>query len=143
MNFIGKKSEAYNCFANFKKGDSNKEYQQFVDIFLPMLFQKNNNRLEISVGKKISKNQFMSWLSVVTNRFNVIPSVYGDCPLLIIKDCANRSLPVIVSLNLANIKELHIETEKDNGFSRHNICFNYDEVDYQMHITDFYLDGSI
>lgn len=135
MNFIGKKSEAYNCFANFKKGDNAKEYRQFVDIFLPMLFQDNNNRLEISVGKKISESQFMSWLSVVTNRFNAIPSVYGDCPQLIIKDCINRSAPVIVSLNLAIIKDLYIETEEAVGFFRHNICFNYNEVDYQMHIV--------
>lgn len=134
MNFIGKKSEAFNCFADFKKGDNAKEYQQFVDIFLPMLFRENNNRLEISVGKKISESQFVSWLSMVTNKFNAIPSVYGNHPQLVIKDCVNRSAPVIVSLNLSIIKDLHIETEKVVGFLRHNICFNYNEVDYQMHI---------
>ena len=132
MNFVGKMKEAYKCFADFKKGDNVKEYQQFVDIFLPMLFKENNNRLEISVGKKISQSKFMSLLSVVTNKFNAIPSVFGDCPLLMIKDCINRS--TIVSLNLAIIKDLYVETEEAVGFFIHNICFNYNEVDYQMHI---------
>lgn len=134
MNFIGKKGEAYKCFADFKNGNNAKEYQQFVDIFLPMLFQENNNRLEISVGKKISESQFVSWLSVVANKFNVMPIVCDNNPQLVIKDCANRSAPAIVSLNISTIKDLHIETEKTTGFFRHNICFNYNEVDYQMHI---------
>ena len=132
MNFIGKNSEAYNCFANFKKDDNAKEYRQFVDIFLPMLFQENSNRLEISVGKKQSESQFLSWLSMVTNRFNVIPSMYGEYPKLTIKDCINHS--TIVSLNLAIIKDLCIETKEAVGFFIHNICFNYNKIDYRMHI---------
>lgn len=133
MRFIGKKGKAYECFADFKKGCNAKEYQQFVDIFLPMLFQENNNRLAISVGKKVAETKFVSWLSMVTHKFTAIPTMYGNEPQLIIRDGTNLNNTLI---NLALIKDLHIDTEETVNDYRYQICFNYNnEVDYQMHIV--------
>ena len=134
MRLIGKKGKAYECFADFKNNNKAKEYQQFVDLFLPMLFQENDGRLTISVGKKISESNFVSWLSCVSKKFVVIPSMYDNEPQMIIRDVDNTNVNVLV--NLALIKDIHITTKEDVNRCWYEICFNYnDEVDYQMHIV--------
>ena len=132
MNFIGKMSKAYECFANFKNGCNAKEYQQFVDIFLPMLFQVNENRLIINIGKKTSKS-FVSWLSMKTYKFTAIPTMYGNEPQLIIRDGTNFQNMLI---NLTLIKDLHIDIDETANDYRCQIYFNYNnEVDYQIYIV--------
>lgn len=133
MKFIGKKAEAYKCFADFRKDNDAKEYQQLVDIFLPMLFQENNHRLSISVGKRISESTFNSWLSWVTHSFIAMPTKYGNEPQLLIRDIAGIGAGTL--LNLSLIENLHITTEDTIGFTRYNIDFHHDEADYQMHIV--------
>lgn len=135
MNFVDRKNRAFNCFANFNPECDDKEYHELKDIFLPMLFKENNCRLEINVGKRVSDEKFVSWLSLVTHSFIVIPSDYDNEPQLIIRDCTNISKKNITLINLTAMSDLHIETEEAVDFYSHRICFNYNkEVDYQMHI---------
>ena len=134
MRFIGKKAKAYECFADYKNGNNAKECQQLVDIFLPMLFQENECRIEISVGKRISEIKFVSWLSWISKKFVVRPSMCDNEPQIIIRGVDSASTNA--SINLALIKDIHITTNEDENRCSHNICFNYnDEVDYQMHIV--------
>ena len=136
MNFIDRKSKAFNCFMDFKKDCNVKEYQQFVDIFSPMLFKENNHLLEISVGKKTSDSQFMSWLSLAVHNFIVLPAVYNNEPQLIIRNNTTIRKENIALINLTAINNLSIKTEESSTFYRHNICFNYNnKVDYQMDIV--------
>ena len=134
MRFIGKKAKAYECFANYKSGDNAKECQQLVDIFLPMLFQENECHIEISVGRNISENKFVSWLSWFSKKFIVIPSMCDNEPQIVIRGVDSTNTNALINLTL--IKDIHITTDEDENRCRHNICFNYnDEVDYQMHIV--------
>lgn len=132
MNFIDKKGEAYKCFVDFRRDNNAKEYQQFVDIFVPMLFQENNHRLSVSVGKRTSESVFNSWLSCTVHTFVAIPTRWGDEPQLIIKDGAGICITLF---NLALIKDLYITTEDTTIFTMYNIEFHYGEVDYQMRIV--------
>lgn len=135
MRFIGKNGKAYECFADYRKNDNNaKEHQQLIGIFLPIMFQENKGRIEINVGRKISDTKFVSWLSWVSKKFVVIPSMYDNEPQMIIRGV--DSLTANASINLALIKDIHIITNEDENRCRHKIYFNYnDEVDYEMHIV--------
>lgn len=132
MKFVGKKAEAYKCFADFRRDNDTKEYQQFIDIFLPMLFQENNHRLSISVGRRISESTFNSWLSWVTHSFIAMPTKCGNEPKLLIRDVTGIGAGTL--LNLSLIENLHITNEDTIGFTRYNIDFHHGETDYQMHI---------
>ena len=132
MRFIGKKGKAYECFADYKSGNNAKEYQQLIDIFLPMMFQENEGRFEISVGR-ISKTKFVSWLSWISKKFVVIPNMYDDEPQMIIRDVGSTNANALINLSLIN--NIHIITNEDENRCCHEICFNYNnEVDYKMHI---------
>ena len=134
MRFIGKKGKAYECFADYKSGNNAKECQQLIDIFLPMLFQDNEGRIEISVGRRISETKFVSWLSWVSKKFVVIPSMYGNEPQMIIRGVDSSTTNALINLTL--IKNIHITTNEDENRCCHEICFNYNnEVDYKMHIV--------
>lgn len=134
MRFIGKKGKAYECFADYKSGNNAKEYQQLIDIFLPMMFQENKNRFEISVGKILSETKFLSWLSWVSKKFVVIPSIYNDEPQIIIRDVNGADTGTLINLSLIN--NLHITTNEDENRCYHELRFNYNnEVDYEMHIV--------
>lgn len=134
MRFIGKKMEAYECFANYKSGNNAKECQQLIDIFLPMMFQENKNKLEISIGRRISEKKFVSLLCCVSKNFVVIPTMYNNEPQMIIRDSENKN--TIALINLALIKNIHIVTNETENWCLHDICFNYNnEVDYMMHIV--------
>lgn len=136
MRFIGKNGKAYECFVDYKKNDNNaKEHQQLVDIFLPIMFQENEGRIEINVGRRISETKFVSWLSWTSKKFVVMPSMYNDCePQMIIKGVDSLTANALINLTL--IKDIHITTNEDENRCWHKICFNYNnEVDYEMHIV--------
>lgn len=136
MSAIAKMERAFNCLTNFVDNCNNEEYKKFIDIFLPMLYQENKHRLEISVGKRMSDSEFNSWLSTTTKNFIVRCTQWNNEPQLVISDAEYHYTVVVINLGL--IKDLHIEsTEDDNiNFYRYNICFNYNnEVDYSIHIV--------
>lgn len=132
MKLIGKMGKAYECFADFRSNNNAKEYKQFVDIFFPMLCNENNHRLDIIVGKKVSDSNFISFISCVTHKFTVIPSVYNNEPQLIIRDFNGCCSTLI---NICLVKDLYIKADETDTYLKYNICFNYNnEIDYQMHI---------
>lgn len=134
MRFIGKREKAYECFANFRSNNNAKEYRQLIDIFLPMMFQENESRFEISVGRRVSKTKFISWLSWLSKKFVVIPNIYNGEPQMIIRDINSINGNALINLSLIN--NIHIVTNEDENRCYHEICFNYnDEVDYKMHIV--------
>ena len=139
-----KMEQAYNCLLNFKDNSSNEDFKKFVDLLSPMIFNKNTNRLEISVGK-IPENDpshkrgsdvvFYPVMSMVTRNFNVCLSNYGNEPELVFNDVAQHC--TITAINLAKIKELRIEEEIDESINwyRYDIFFNYNnEIDYHISI---------
>lgn len=132
MNFVGKKHKAYECFVNFINGIGTKEYQQFADLFLPMLFKENCHNLFINVGIKSTKS-FTSWLSTKLENFIVTLNVFNEEPQLIIKSNVGFNT---VMINLALITSLHIETKNNPDSYYYDIEFRYNnEVDYQMRIV--------
>ena len=136
MSAIVKMEEAFNCLNNFIDNCNNKEYKRLIDIFLPMFYQENNHRSEISVGKWKSESDFSSLLSMTTKNFIVKCTYWNNEPQLVISDATYHY--TIVAMNLKTIKNLYIESEedKDINFYRYNIYFNYnDEVDYNIHIV--------
>ena len=109
MDFIGKKYKAYECFADFVDNIGTKEYRQFADLFVPMLFKENCHNIFISVGIKSSKS-FVSWLSTKFKKFIVVLNVFNKEPQLIIRSDFGFDA---VAINLTLMKNLHIEI-KDN-----------------------------
>ena len=139
-----KMEQAYNCLLNFKDNSSNEDFKKFVDLLFQMIFNKNTNRLEISVGKipehdpshkRGSNVVFYPVMSMVTHNFNVCLSNYGNEPELVFNDMAKHC--TITAINLAKINELRIEKEIDESINwyRYDIFFNYNnEIDYHIGI---------
>lgn len=137
MSAIVNMEKSYNCLVNFRNNCNSDEHKKLIDIFLSMLYQENRDRLEISVGKKISKLKFYQFLSAITTNFVVKLSCWSNEPQIIIQDIT-QYYKTIVTFNLALIKDLYVESEKgdNNNFFRYNIYFNYNnEVDYNIHIA--------
>lgn len=132
MNFIEKKCKAYDCFMDFINGIGTKEYQQFADLFNPMLFMENCHNFHINVGIQ-SNNSFRPWLSTRLKIFTVVVNVFNGKPQLIIRD---KSVLNVVTINLDLITNLHIKTMDNPNSCYHDIEFRYNnEVDYQMRIV--------
>lgn len=132
MSFVGKKYQACKCFTDFIDNVGTKEYRQFADLFLPMLFKENCHNIFISAGIKSSKS-FISWLSTRLENFIVTLNVFNEEPQLIIRGSVGLN---IVAINIALITNLHIETKDNLNSYYHDIEFRYNnEVDYQMRIV--------
>lgn len=136
MSAIVKIEKMFNCLANFRDNCGNEEYKKLIDIFLPMFYQENKHRLEISVGKKVSESKFCSVLSMVTTNFIVKLGTWNRELQFIISDLVHNNS--ITMINLKLIDNLCIESEEDNNinFCKYNICFRYNnEIDYNINIT--------
>lgn len=132
MNFIEKKYKAHDCFVDFINGVGTKEYQQFADLFNPMLFTENYHNLHINVGVQ-SNESFRPWLSTRLKFFTVIVNVFNGEPQLIIR---NKNSLNVITINLALITNLHIKTMDNPNSYYHDIEFRYNnEVDYQMRVV--------
>lgn len=132
MNFVGKKYKACKCFTDFIDSVGTKEYQQFADLFLPMLFKENCHNILISVGIKTSQS-FISWLSTKLDNFIATLNVFNEEPQLIIR--GNTGINTM-AINIALVTDLHVETKDNPNTYYHDIEFKYNnEVDYQMRIV--------
>ena len=139
-----KMEQAYNCLSNFRDNSNNKDCKKFVDLLFPMIYKKNTDRLEISVGKipehdplhkQGSDVVFYPVMSIITRNFNVCLNNYGNEPELVFNDMVQHC--TITTINLAKIKELHIEEEIDESINwhRYDVFFNYNnEIDYHIGI---------
>ena len=137
MSAIVNMEKSYNCLVDFRNNCNSDEHKKLIDIFLSMLYQENRDRLEISVGKKISKLTFHQFLSTITTNFIVKLSCWGNEPQIIIQD-VTQHYKTVTMLNLVLIKDLYVESKKDDSvnFFEYNIYFNYNnEIDYNIHIV--------
>lgn len=136
MGMIERVGKAYDCLAEFRNKCDNMECKQLIDIFFPMLFKNNKNYLRISIGTKVSESKFCSLLTTTTNDFIIKLSSYGNEPQLIFEN-ETPFANAITMINLALMKNIHIEVESDENNSVHyNIQFTYnDKIDYNITMT--------
>jgi hypothetical protein len=132
MSDIVKMKRAYDCLISFRDNCS-EEYKEFINIFFPMLYRDNiRHCLKISIGKKMSESKFYSALSATTTKFVVKLSCCKNEPQFSIYDMVHHE--VITSINLALVKDLHIENNEYDSDS-YDVAFNYNnEFDYCIHI---------
>lgn len=135
MSIKTKMNNVYDCLKNYVSTCDN-EQKKLVDIFFAMCNKVNNNRLEISIGKKVSKGCFQSYLKSISNKYEIGFSQCNNEPQLIIYDQTIRRYCNMV-LNLLLINNLKIEERIENGkIYGYYIDFSYDnKIDYSINIV--------
>lgn len=129
MVFVDKKYKAYECLMNYIKGKDTKEYQQFADLLIPMLYKKNNCSIFISVGNKKS-NVFIAWLSTKLDSFIVTLGIFDNIPQLTIKDKNGLN---VFTINFNLISDLNIDIAENPDSYYYNVSFKYDNIiDYNI-----------
>ncbi len=117
--------------------EKNPQYEEFTNVFRKFLY-KDNYYCKISVGKN-KGNYFQSYLSSILKNYNIVLSSYENEPQFIIKGHRGDTITVI---NLALIKNIHINTTKDKNGKPYiyEISFTYDQedciVDYELYFID-------
>jgi hypothetical protein len=135
MTIEEKMIKAYDCLDAFKNKCTDKNMENFIDIFYLMLFEKIDVKFRVSIGKRKGDN-FYSWLSAVAKKLQVNLHRYNDEPKFVFRDAEEEIYPVFLSINLALIKDISIKTYETSISTKYRINFNYDnKFDYSIEMT--------